>query len=234
MNSNVDQQEIDKFSAHSQDWWDLNGSMKALHDINPLRTNFISQCIDLENKTILDVGCGGGILCESLSQAGGCVTGIDMADKSIDVASAHAKENNLKIQYQTTTIEEMVEQNTQPFDVITCLEMLEHVPNPQSIVDSCNALLKPGGHIFFSTINRNAKAYLMAVIGAEYILNLIPRGTHEYAKFIKPSELNRWCRQNAIYFKDNKGIGYNPMTRVFSLTDDLSVNYIVHAQKNES
>ncbi len=229
---NVDQKEIDKFSSLAHRWWDTEGEMKALHEINPLRMKFILECASsLNNKKILDVGCGAGILTESLAQSGGKVTGIDLAEDSIDVAKLHTLESNLTIDYQAVSVEKFAENNTEAFDIITCMEMLEHVPDPTSIISSCINMLKPDGYFFLSTLNRNLKSYLMAIIGAEYVLNLIPRGTHSYERFIKPSEMCTWLEKQKCPAIKSIGIHYNPITKIYKLGQNIDVNYIVCAQK---
>lgn len=231
--ANVDPQEIAKFSESSEDWLNPHGDMKALHDLNPLRFDFIRKHVDLNGASALDIGCGGGILTESLCKAGAKATGIDLAKPSIDVAIQHAQDHNLNIDYQLISTEELAAKKSGSFDVITCLEMLEHVPDPQSVIQACSQLVKPGGHLFFSTLNRNLKAYILAIVGAEYVLGMLPKGTHDYSKFIKPSELERMCRQEGIHFRKSTGISYNPLSAEFKLTSDLSVNYLVYCQKNE-
>ncbi len=231
--SNVDFNEIDKFSALASRWWDKNSEFKPLHDINPLRLNYIKQQCSgsLKNKKILDVGCGGGILAESLALEGAIVTGIDMAEASLEVAKLHLLESGLEVDYQKIPVEEFAEQHTEKFDVVTCLEMLEHVPDPSSIIKSCAILVKPGGQVFFSTINRNTKSYLFAIIGAEYILKLLPQGTHDWDKFIQPSEIDEWARQSKLSLKGMIGMIYNPFTKTYKLADDVSVNYLCFYQK---
>lgn len=229
---NLDLAEIQKFNALAKDWWDKSGSMRALHDINPLRLSFIQQHANLADKNILDIGCGAGILSESLSKAGAnFVLGIDLAHESIAVATQHAKNQNLNIDYQTISVEALAKTHNQSFDVITCMELLEHVPNPESIIASCSQLLKPGGQIFFSTINRNPKSFLMAIVGAEYALRLIPKGTHHYKKFIKPSELDKWARKSSLHSKHITGMHYNPISKEYSLGGNVDVNYLVHYEK---
>lgn len=227
--NNVDLEEIEKFNLLAHKWWDPTSEFKPLHDINPLRVDFIQSSVDIKGKSILDVGCGGGILSESLAKEGAFVTGIDRGEKVLQIAKLHAKESGIKIDYQHTNIEDFHKGTKEKFDVITCLEMLEHVPDPNSIVNVCSMLLKPGGKVFFSTINRNLKAFLFAIVGAEYILNLLPKGTHEYKKFIKPSQLHAWSKANSLSFNSIVGMTYNPITQKYKLSKDTSVNYIVEA-----
>lgn len=229
--NNVDPQEIQKFNEFAKIWWDPNGDMKPLHQLNPLRLQFINEHAELNNKTVLDLGCGGGILTESLAKAGANAYGIDMSEKIIQVAKQHAEQNKLAINYQMISAEEFAQQHSQEFDVITCMEMLEHVPDPRSILQAAATLLKPQGKLFVSTINRNLKSYLMAIVGAEYVLRLLPRGTHEYAKFIRPSELRQWAFEAGFTLKKIKGMAYQPFTQEFSLTDDVAVNYLVCFEK---
>jgi 2-polyprenyl-6-hydroxyphenyl methylase/3-demethylubiquinone-9 3-methyltransferase len=229
--TNVDEAELQKFSDIAHKWWDKNSEFKPLHEINPLRVNWIDQKISLQGKRVLDVGCGGGILAESIYFKGAEVTGIDLGEKSLNVAKLHQLESGAKVDYRLVSVEQLAEEVPASYDVITCLEMLEHVPNPASIVAACAKLVKPGGMVFFSTINRNPKAYLLAVIGAEYILNMLPKGTHDYAKFIKPSELALMMRSAVLNLQASTGMSYNPITQVYSLGDDVSVNYIVQAVK---
>lgn len=229
---NVDAAEIEKFEALAEHWWDRDGEFKPLHEINPLRSNFIDEHSPVAEKKLLDVGCGGGILCESLSVRGAKVTGIDMGEKPLSVARLHAQKSNLAIDYQHMTAEALAAHQPQSFDIVTCLEMLEHVPEPARVVRACADLVKPGGHVYFSTLNRNPKSYLFAIIGAEYVLKLLPKGTHDYAKFIKPSELAAWCRQAELEWRTITGMVYNPITRRYSLkANDVSVNYLVHVIK---
>jgi 2-polyprenyl-6-hydroxyphenyl methylase/3-demethylubiquinone-9 3-methyltransferase len=227
--NNVDSHEIEKFNLLAHKWWDPTSEFKPLHEINPLRLNFIKSSVSLKGKKVLDVGCGGGILSESLVSAGADVTGIDQGGKVIQIAKLHAKESGVKIKYKHINIEDFYMNTDERFDVITCLEMLEHVPDPNSIINTCSKLLKPGGKIFFSTINKNLKAFLFAIIGAEYILNLLPKGTHEYKKFIKPSQLQAWTSRNNLSFDSIIGMTYNPITQKYKLSQDTSVNYIVEA-----
>ncbi|MEH8093159.1 bifunctional 2-polyprenyl-6-hydroxyphenol methylase/3-demethylubiquinol 3-O-methyltransferase UbiG [Gallibacterium anatis] len=229
-NKNIDQQELDKFSKMAASWWDLNGDFKPIHQLNPLRLNYILQhSSGLNGKKVLDVGCGGGILSESMAKSGANVTGIDMSPQPLAVAKQHAQDNNLIIDYQQSTIEDFLQQHQQlqaeKFDVITCMEMLEHVPDPLSIIRSCRQLLKPDGVLFMSTINRTLKAWALVVIGAEYILKMLPKGTHDYEKFIKPAELLAYCDQVGLTCQQLKGYHYNPLTGNFWLNDDVSANY---------
>lgn len=228
---NVDDLEIRKFEALASRWWDPNSEFKPLHDINPLRMNYISQHINLAEKRVLDIGCGGGILAEALAHHGATVTAIDKAEASLSVAKLHLLESQLDISYLDSTAEEFAEAQPAQFDVVTCLEMLEHVPDPSSVVAACQRLVKPGGLVFFSTINRNPKSYLFAIIGAEYLLNLLPRGTHDYAKLIKPSELATWSRQAHLTLRDQIGMGYNPLTKKYFLQNSLDVNYLACYEK---
>jgi 2-polyprenyl-6-hydroxyphenyl methylase / 3-demethylubiquinone-9 3-methyltransferase len=229
--SNFEAAELDKFSALAHKWWDKNSEFKPLHDINPLRLQYIDQRTGLQGKHVLDVGCGGGILSESMAQKGANVTGIDLGEKALNVAKLHSLESGIAVDYQFISVEALAASQPATYDVVTCLEMLEHVPNPASVVQACATLVKPGGHLFFSTIHRNPKAYLYAVIGAEYVLNMLPRGTHDYAKFIKPSELAGMLRQAGLALQDQIGLQYNPLTKQYRLGSDVSVNYMVHAQK---
>ena len=225
--NNVDIQEIEKFNLLAHKWWDPTSEFKPLHEINPLRLNFIKSSVNIKGKKILDVGCGGGILSESLANEGADVTGIDQGDRVIKIAKLHAKESGIKVKYKHINIEDFYKNTDERFDVITCLEMLEHVPDPNSIINTCSKLLMPGGKIYFSTINKNLKAFLFAIIGAEYILNLLPKGTHEYKKFIKPSQLQAWVNSNGLSFDSIIGMTYNPITQKYKLSQDTSVNYMV-------
>ena len=228
---NSDQAELNKFSDLAHKWWDKSSEFKPLHDINPLRLNYIDYAVCLKGKTVLDVGCGGGILSESMAEKGAKVTGIDLGEKALKVAQLHSLDSGIAVDYQLISVEELAEKFPASFDVVTCLEMLEHVPDPASVVAACAKLVKPDGHVFFSTINRNPKAYLFAVIGAEYVLNMLPRGTHDYAKFIKPSELASWMRPAELLLVGQIGMSYNPITKRYWLGDDTSVNYMMHTIK---
>ena len=229
--TNVDAAEIAKFEKLASRWWDRNSEFKPLHDINPLRVGFIDSKVNLVGKRVLDVGCGGGILSEAMAYRGAKVTGIDMGEAPLGVARLHLFESKLDINYQKITAEQFAAQNPGAFDVVTCLEMLEHVPDPAAIVKSCFELLQPGGDLFVSTINRNPKAWLFAVVGAEYVLRMLPRGTHDYRKFIRPSELAQWARQTGFVMGELTGMTYNPFTRTYSLGRDVDVNYLLHLQK---
>ncbi|HBP99683.1 MAG TPA: bifunctional 3-demethylubiquinol 3-O-methyltransferase/2-polyprenyl-6-hydroxyphenol methylase [Gammaproteobacteria bacterium] len=228
---NVDNLEISKFEALASRWWDPESEFKPLHDINPLRVNYISQKINLAEKQVLDIGCGGGILAEAMAHHGAKVTAIDKAEASLSVAKLHLLESKLDISYIDSTAEEFAADKPEQFDVVTCLEMLEHVPDPASVVAACKRMVKPGGLVFFSTINRNPKSYLFAIVGAEYILNLLPRGTHDYAKLIKPSELAAWARDSDLELQDQIGMGYNLFTKRYFLQQNLDVNYLACYQK---
>ena len=230
--SNVDPSEIAKFEALASRWWDPESEFKPLHDINPLRCNYIDEIAHLAGKKVLDVGCGGGILSEAMAQRGAQVSGIDMGEAPLNVAKLHALESGLEINYRQMPVEELAEQEPASYDVVTCLEMLEHVPDPASVIRACMQLVKPGGKVFFSTLNRNPKSYAFAIIGAEYLLRLLPAGTHDYAKFIKPSELSQWCREAGLRVTDMTGMVYNPLTRIYKLKDnDVSVNYLMATDK---
>lgn len=231
MTSNVDVAELSKFSELAHKWWDKSSEFKPLHDINPLRLNYIDQAVSLSGKNVLDVGCGGGILSESMAQKGATVIGIDLGENALKVAQLHSLESGVAVDYQLISVEELAEKQPASFDVVTCLEMLEHVPDPASVVAACAKLVKPDGHVFFSTINRNPKSYLFAVIGAEYVLNMLPRGTHDYNKFIKPSELASWMRPAGLSLQHQIGMSYNPITQHYWLGDDVSVNYMMHTIK---
>ena len=232
LNSNVDEDELAKFEALAYRWWDKESEFKPLHDINPLRLNYIDQQASLNGKKVLDIGCGGGILSESMAQRGAIVKGIDLGKAPLSVAKIHAKEQQVDIDYQAISTEDIAAQEPESYDIVTCMEMLEHVPDPSAIVKACSKLIKPSGNVFFSTINRNPKAFLFAIVGAEYILNLLPKGTHQYEKLIKPSELDQWIRQANLNTNDIIGMTYNPILKTYKLSPDTSVNYIVHAYKS--
>lgn len=231
-NINVDLNEVEKFNKIAHKWWDPSSEFKPLHDINPLRVNYINDLFPLNEKNILDVGCGGGILAESMARLGGNVTGIDQSEIAIKIAKLHAKENNLSIDYKLLNIEDFLKKDSNKFDVITCLEMIEHVPDPASIITSCAKKLKKNGRLYVSTINRNLKAFLFAIVGAEYILNLLPKGTHHYDKFIKPSEVKSWANGLNMNISNITGMTYNPFLKKYSLGSDVSVNYILELRFN--
>ncbi len=228
-NVNFNQEELNKFNKLADHWWDPKGDFYSLHMLNPLRFNYIKQHTDLKTKKCLDVGCGGGILSESLATKASVVTGIDLAENALSVAEKHSTTSNLKnISYEQSSVEDHCEKNESEYDVLTCMEMLEHVPNPEQIVMSCSLGVKQGGHLYFSTINRNLKSFLMAIVGAEYILKLLPKGTHEYDQLIKPSELDLWARKADLKLIDLSGVSYNPINETFKLSRDVSVNYMMH------
>jgi 2-polyprenyl-6-hydroxyphenyl methylase / 3-demethylubiquinone-9 3-methyltransferase len=229
--SNVDLVEIAKFSALAHRWWDPLGEFRPLHELNPLRLEWIAARSNLSGAKAVDVGCGGGILSEALALRGAEVLGIDLADNPLNVARLHQLESGVPVRYENVAVETLAQREPGRFDVVTCMELLEHVPDPASIVGACAALVRPGGNVFFSTINRNPKAYLFAVIGAEYLLHLLPRGTHDYAKFIKPSELARHCRAAGLEVREVRGMSYNPLSKRYTLGADTSVNYLIHAVK---
>ena len=230
---NFDPNELSKFSELAHRWWDKDSEFRPLHQINPLRLDWISQIVPLSGKKVLDVGCGGGILADAMARQGADVLGIDLATKALKVAELHALEAQTRgVLYREISAEGLAAEQPEGFDVVTCMEMLEHVPDPSSVVQACTDLVKPGGHVFFSTINRNAKAFLLAIVGAEYILNMLPKGTHEYAKFIKPSELAGFCRQSGLAHQQMRGLEYNPLTRHYWLSVDTSVNYMVATRKS--
>lgn len=229
---NVDPAELQKFADLAHKWWDPNSEFKPLHDINPLRLDLIDRTAGLSGKQVLDVGCGGGILSESMASRGASVLGIDLGEKALKVAQLHRLESGASVEYRMVAVEQLAAEQPAGYDVVTCMEMLEHVPDPAAVVQACAALVKPGGRVFFSTLNRNPKSYLFAVIGAEYVLNLLPRGTHDYAKFIKPSELSAWCRQAGLDVSGITGMSYNPLTQRYWLGEDVSVNYLLHAVKS--
>jgi len=229
---NVDVNEINKFEVIANRWWDVNSEFKPLHQINPLRLNYIERLAGgLSDKQVIDIGCGGGILSESMALQGADVTGIDMGEAPLSIAQLHSLESGVEIDYQQITAEEMAEQNPARYDVVTCMEMLEHVPDPGAVIAACSALVKPDGHIFFSTINRNPKSFALMIIGAEYVLQMVPKGTHEYAKFIRPSELESWARNNCLTLDDIKGMTYNPIFQSYKLGNDVDVNYLMHFTK---
>ena len=224
---NADPAELDKFGELAHRWWDPNSEFKPLHDINPLRLDWINRNVGLAGKKVLDVGCGGGLLSEGMARLGADVTGIDLSEKPLGVARLHLLETGQKVDYRKIAVEQLAEEMPGAFDTVTCLEMLEHVPNPSSVVSACARLVKPGGQVFFSTLNRNPKSYLFAVIGAEYILKMLPKGTHDYAKFIKPSELARWAKHAGLEPEEMLGMSYNPLLKEYSLGQDTSVNYLL-------
>jgi len=229
---NADPAELQKFSDLAHRWWDPVGEFKPLHDINPLRLEWIDRHAALSGKRVLDVGCGGGILAEAMARRGAQVMGIDMADKPLQVAKLHLQESGLAVHYEKIEVEELSKQKAGTFDVVTCMELLEHVPDPAGMVKACATLARPGGKVFFSTLNRNPKSYLFAVIGAEYLLGLLPKGTHDYQRFIKPSELDRWCREAGLRNEELIGMTYNPVTREYRLGRDTDVNYLVRCVRD--
>ncbi len=229
---NIDPQEVAKFDLVASRWWDPEGEFKPLHDINPLRLDYIDDRARLKDKRVADVGCGGGILAESMAARGATVTGVDMAEGALSVAKLHGLESGVSVDYRHMTAETLAEQEPEGYDVVTCMELLEHVPDPASLIRACARLTKPGGRLFFSTLNRNPKSYLFAVVGAEYLLKMLPKGTHDYAKFIRPSELAHWLREAQLSLEDMTGLTYNPLTKHYRLNQqDVSVNYLVHAVK---
>ncbi|MBK1703965.1 bifunctional 2-polyprenyl-6-hydroxyphenol methylase/3-demethylubiquinol 3-O-methyltransferase UbiG [Halochromatium glycolicum] len=228
---NVDHAEVNKFEALAARWWDPHSEFKPLHEINPLRLSYIQRHVSLAGREVLDVGCGGGILSEAMALEGAKVTGIDMGEEPLRVADLHTLETGVEVEYRQMPVEALADERPASFDVVTCMEMLEHVPDPGSVIDACARLVRPGGHVFFSTLNRNPKSYLFAIIGAEYVLNLLPRGTHHYARFIRPSELDRWVRPTPLRIIDLTGLTYNPLTRHYRLAKDIDVNYLAACRR---
>jgi 2-polyprenyl-6-hydroxyphenyl methylase/3-demethylubiquinone-9 3-methyltransferase len=231
---NVDAAEVAKFNALAARWWDPDGDFRPLHEINPLRLDWIRQSAQLAGRRVVDIGCGGGILTESMAEAGATVTGIDMAEGPLTVARLHQVESGIAVDYLQTTAEELADQRPGEFDVVTCLEMLEHVPDPYEVIRSCRTLVKPGGDVFFSTINRNPKSFVFAIVGAEYILKLLPVGTHEYRKFIRPTDLDAWARDAGLRLVSSIRLQYNPFTREYSLGENVDVNYLMHFRRPET
>jgi len=232
--SNSDPAELEKFAASASRWWDPESEFKPLHEINPVRLEYILRHTGLTGKRVLDVGCGGGILTESLAAAGADATGIDLGASALDVARLHALESGARIDYQLSSVEAFADAHDSQYDIVTCMELLEHVPDPSAIVEACRRLLKPGGKVFFSTLNRNYKAFALAIVGAEYLLHKLPKGTHQYGRFIRPSELAGWCRNSDLAVHDLSGMHYNPCDRVYRLGEDASVNYLLTAIRPES
>ena len=231
--TNVDPQEIAKFEALAERWWDPNSEFRPLHQINPLRLNYIDERVGgLPGKKVIDIGCGGGLVAEGMARRGATVTGIDLGEAPLAVARLHAEKEGIEVEYLNIPAESIAAERAGQYDAVTCLEMLEHVPDPASVVAACAQLVKPGGQVFFSTINRNPKSFLFAIVGAEYVLRLLPRGTHEYKKFIRPSELAGWCRDAGLQVHDTTGMTYNPLTEVYRLGRDVDVNYLMYAVKN--
>ncbi len=231
---NIDPAELAKFDSLAARWWDTEGDFRPLHQINPLRLDWIRQYVDLKDRKVVDIGCGGGILAESMAQAGADVVGIDMAEGPLAVARLHQVESGVEVEYRQSTAEELAEKEADTYDVVTCLEMLEHVPDPSAVIRSCAELLKPGGDVFFSTINRNPKSFVFAIVGAEYILKLLPKGTHEYEKFIRPSELEQWARNAGLELQASMGLHYNPLTKNYWLAPNVDVNYMMHFRRPAS
>ena len=226
-NMNADPLELQKFSELAHRWWDPSSEFRPLHEINPLRLEWINALAPIAGKRVLDVGCGGGILTEAMANKGASVKGIDLSEKALKVADLHSLESGVKVNYELISAEDLAAREPGQYDVVTCMEMLEHVPDPSAVVQACSTLVKPGGNVFFSTLNRNPKSYLFAIIGAEYVLGLLPRGTHDYAKFIKPSELSQFARNASLEVKALKGMTYNPITKIYSLNHDTDVNYLM-------
>lgn len=231
---NVNPAEIEKFGSMASHWWDPDGDFKTLHQINPLRLKLIDDTVILNDKKVLDVGCGGGILAESMAKKGAKVTAIDLAEQLIDVAELHSLDSGIQLDYQLISVEQLAEQQPGQYDTVTCMEMLEHVPDPSAIIQACSTIVKPGGYVFLSTLNRNPKSYLLSIVGAEYILGMLPKGTHDYASFIKPSELAAWSRESGLELCDSYGIEYNPLNQRFSVSKDISVNYICVFKKPDT
>lgn len=233
-NQNIDQNEIAKFEALASRWWDPTSEFKPLHDINPLRLNYIDERVSLAGKRIVDVGCGGGLLSEGMALRGAHVTGIDMGEAPLSVAKLHSLDSGVEVNYRQITVEELAHdpEHAGQYDVVTCLEMLEHVPDPGSVINACAALLRPGGHLFVSTINRNPKSFMFAIVGAEYLLKMLPKGTHEWKKFIRPSEMSDYLRYAGLEVNELTGMSYNPVTKVYKLGRDVDVNYLMHARDN--
>lgn len=229
---NIDPSEVNKFEAVASRWWDPHSEFKPLHDINPLRLEYVERNAGIKGRRIADIGCGGGILAESMAARGGDVLGIDAGSAPISVARLHALESNIKVEYRQCTAEQLAAEQPESFEIVTCMEMLEHVPDPASVVRACARLVKPGGHVYFSTLNRTPKSYLFAVLGAEYVMQMLPKGTHDYRKFIRPAELEAWARHAGLTFENLSGMSYNPLTRHYSLGTDIDVNYLVHATKS--
>lgn len=230
--SNTDPAEIAKFEELAHRWWDPHSEFKPLHEINPLRSNYIDEHSPVAGTRLLDVGCGGGLLCEAMAQRGATVSGIDMGEAPLSVAKLHQLESGVEVDYRQSTAEALAEQEAESYDIVTCLEMLEHVPDPQSVIQACAKLVKPGGDLYFSTLNRNPKSYLFSIIGAEYVLKLLPKGTHDYSKYIKPSELAKWLRDAGLQLCNMTGLTYNPLTKRYKLnSNDVDVNYLVYAKK---
>ena len=232
MNQNIDQNEVNKFAAIADKWWDPTGDFKPLHVINPLRANYIDQKISLKGLKVLDVGCGGGLLAEAFESMGASVTAIDVTEANIEVAKLHAKKAGKTISYMMMRAEDLAIKEPESFDVVACLEVIEHVPDPEQLIDACAKLLKPKGEMFLSTLNRNPRSFVTAILGAEYIFNILPKGTHEWSKFIKPAELEKYMRTAGIRLKESKGMFYNPIFHTAQLNNDLGVNYMMHGSKN--